>query len=65
MSFNVNGIKSVCEAHGGTLASLLRAVGHPDVLCVQETKTSRTTLTQELATAPGCVDIDCATQNSF
>jgi len=51
LSFNINGIKSVCDYHGGL--SQLLAVLKADVVCVQETKTTRLTLTKDLAVAAG------------
>eukprot|EP00750_Incisomonas_marina_P017939 INCI2651.3.p1 GENE.INCI2651.3~~INCI2651.3.p1 ORF type:complete len:928 (+),score=136.14 INCI2651.3:177-2960(+) len=51
LSFNINGLKSVCDFYGG-LAKLLEKLDS-DIVCFQETKVNRSSLTQELACCPG------------
>lgn len=51
LSFNINGLKSVCDFYGG-LAKLLEKLDS-DIVCFQETKVNRSSLTQDLACCPG------------
>ena len=51
LSFNINGIKSVCVHYGG-IAQLLSALD-ADIVCFQETKVNRSTISKDVAVVAG------------
>jgi len=51
LSFNINGIKSICEHYGG-LQNLLQTLD-ADIVCFQETKATRASMTHNLAVVSG------------